>query len=89
MVTIIPPGKSNAVTIKAQNSLVGNGDPVCITAEVFHNTGSVLKRRFAINDPLLFIESRIRGKSALIEKAEEFAAELSGQDLYGKKEFLL
>lgn len=88
MVTIIPPRKSNAITIKAQDSLIGNGDPMSITTEVFHNTGNVLKRWFAINDPLLLIEGRIQGESVLFEKAEEFAAELSGQDLYGKKEFL-
>lgn len=55
-VFVVLPFEGDAAALDIQNPAVGDGDPVGISAEVIHNTGSVLEGRFAVDKPIFFVK---------------------------------
>jgi hypothetical protein len=56
IVGIISPEKRNIAIPVGKNAVIADGDPMGISAEVLENTFGATEWRFAIDDPLLFIE---------------------------------
>ena len=56
LVGIISPEKRNIAIPVGEDAVIADGDPVGISAEVLENTFWATEGRFAIDDPLLFIE---------------------------------
>jgi hypothetical protein len=56
IVGIIPPEKRNIAIPVGEDAVIADCDPVGISAEVLENTFGATEGRFAIDDPLLFIE---------------------------------
>jgi hypothetical protein len=56
IVCIISPEKRNITVPVGEDAVIADGDPVGISAEVLENTFGATEGRFAIDDPLLFIE---------------------------------
>jgi hypothetical protein len=56
LVGIISPEKRNIAIPVGEDAVIADGDPVGISAEVLENTFGATEGRFAIDDPLLFIE---------------------------------
>jgi hypothetical protein len=56
IVCIISPQKRNITILVGKDAIIADGDPVGISAEVLKNTFGAAEGRFAIDDPLLFIE---------------------------------
>jgi hypothetical protein len=55
-VGIIPPPEKDFAILDIEDAVIADGDPVGISAEILENTFGTAKGRFAIDDPLLFIE---------------------------------
>ena len=56
IVGIIPPEERNIAIPVSKDTVIADGDPVRISAEVLKHTFGTTEGRFAIDDPLLFIE---------------------------------
>ena len=56
IVGIIPPAERDPVAPVGKDTVVADRDPVGISPEILENTRGATERRFAINDPLLFVE---------------------------------
>jgi len=56
IVCIISPEKRNIAIPVGEDAVIADGDPMGISAEVLENTFGATEWRFAIDDPLLFIE---------------------------------
>jgi hypothetical protein len=56
IVGIISPEKRDIAIPVGEDAVIADGDPVGISAEVLENTFGATEGRFAIDDPLLFIE---------------------------------
>ena len=56
VVGIIPPPEKDFAVLDIEDTVIADGDSVCISTEIFENTFGATERRFAIDDPLLFIE---------------------------------
>ena len=56
IVGIIPPQEGNLAILDIEDAVIADGDSVGISAKILENTRGATERRFAINDPLLFIE---------------------------------
>jgi hypothetical protein len=56
IVGIISPQKRNITIPVGEDAVIADGDPVGISAEVLENTFGAIEGRFAIDDPILFIE---------------------------------
>ena len=56
IVGIIPPEERNIAIPVGQDTIIANGNPVGISAEVLKNTFGATEGWFTIDDPLLFIE---------------------------------
>ena len=54
-VAVITPLERDGSVFDFENSVVGNGHPMGISAKIFHNAGRIFKRRFAVDYPLLLI----------------------------------
>lgn len=54
-VPVVPPFEGDGVVFNLQNAVVGDGDAVRIAAEIFYDTGRILKRRLAVDHPLLLV----------------------------------
>ncbi len=54
-VAIIAPLERNRIVLRLQNAVVGNGNSVSVTPEIFHDAGSIFKRRFAVDDPFFVV----------------------------------
>ena len=55
-VAVITPLERDDTVFDFKDSVIGNGHPMGISAKIFHNTGGVLKRRFAVDHPLLRVK---------------------------------
>ena len=56
-ISIITPDKGNRAVPECEDALIADGDPVSVPAEVLQDTLRAMEGRFAIDDPLLMIES--------------------------------
>ena len=56
IVGIIPPEEGDIAVPVGKDAVIADGDPVGISAEVLENPLGAIEGRFAIDDPLLFIE---------------------------------
>lgn len=54
-VLVIPPFEGDISILDTQNAVVGNGNPMCISAQIFHYTGGGFERRLAVANPILFV----------------------------------
>lgn len=52
-VRIIFPAKRHSIILDGNQSMVGDGDPMCITTEVVQNMVGTTEGRFGVNDPVL------------------------------------
>lgn len=69
-------GEGNPVSVKTNDSFVGEGNPMRMAAKIFHGLLGVLEGRLTVNHPLLAIE--------LPQKSLEVALLSKGGDLTGK-----
>jgi hypothetical protein len=95
IVGIISPQKRNIAILVGKDAVIADGDSVCISAEVLKDTLGSAERRFAIDDPLLFIElfpenievawclemtdRTVEHKSAIFETMFEVVKELTAE----------
>ena len=56
IIGIIPPEKRDMAIPNGEDAVIADGDPVGISAEVLKNAFGTIKGRFAVDNPLLFIE---------------------------------
>jgi len=56
IVFVIPPLEADLLILDLEDALVGDCDPMSVTSEVFHDTGGVPERRFAVNHPFFAVE---------------------------------
>ena len=61
VVGIISPEQRNSAVPDSENTVVADGDPVGISAEVLQDTLWAIKGRFAIDDPLLMVKMSPEG----------------------------
>ena len=57
-VPVITPIKGYAVVLQLQDSVVGNGNPMSVAAEVFYDLRRTPKWRLAVRHPLFLVEAR-------------------------------
>lgn len=48
---VVSPFEGNIAFFDIYNAVIGDSDPVSVPSEIFNYTGSVFKRRFAVNNP--------------------------------------
>lgn len=58
IVLVVPPLEADHAIGNAEYAVIGDSNTVRIAAKVLDNATSVFERRFAIDDPLLGIQSR-------------------------------
>ena len=56
IVGIVSPEKRDIAILVGNDTIIADGNPVGISAEVLKNTFGATEGRFAIDDPLLFVE---------------------------------
>ena len=55
-VCIILPSESNSLSIERKQAVIGNGDPMGVSAQVAQHVDGVAKGRLGVNDPVFFVE---------------------------------
>jgi len=72
VVSIISPEERDIAALDIKDSVIADGDPVGISAEVLKDPRSAIKGRFAIDDPLLMVKMSPEGfeGSELLEMAD-------------------
>lgn len=104
VVGVITPIERDVTIFEFDDSAVGNGSTVSISAEIFDDVLSIAERRFAVSDPFLFVEradeiGEVSGIAEIlcgVEKGEIFtfqvmqklAAELFGEHPNGHEKLL-
>lgn len=72
LVGIIPPEEGNLAVSEGKDAVVTDGDPMGISAEVLKDSLGAIEGRFAIDDPLLMVETPQEGfeVSGILEMTE-------------------
>jgi hypothetical protein len=55
-VAVILPGKGYLFAVHGQQTSLGDGDPMGVTAEIINEVLGTSKRRLGINDPFLLVQ---------------------------------
>ena len=103
-VSIIPPLEGNASVMLTEDTIVGDSDAMGIAAKVIHHLLRTAEGRFAVGNPIGFIERcnkrvkliriakvcNITGKLQLLQTqiVKELAPEFLRENLYGDEEFV-
>ena len=56
-IAVIAPAKGNKAILHTNNAVIGNGDPMGITAKVVNDLGRATKRGFAIRNPICIVKA--------------------------------
>ena len=66
-VFVISPAKCNQPAPVAEDAVIGDCDPVCITPKIRYDLGRALKGRFTVCNPVLAVKKghkRVKGRRA-------------------------
>lgn len=55
-ILVVPPFEGDLIVFHTEDTLVGDGDPMGIAPQIFHNSRGMLEGWFAVSYPLLLIE---------------------------------
>ena len=57
VVSVVLPTEGDALAIEAQQSMVGNGHPVCVPAQIADHLHRITERRLGVNHPILAVHA--------------------------------
>jgi len=92
-VGIVSPSEGHVMTIEAEQTLVADGDAVCVTAKVAKHALGLPKSGLGIDDPVLAKQAAYEGEVQAgklmvwdsLEEIEELATEHAAEDLHREK----